>query len=417
MKSRGSGSKFLVSRAVEEPLEASIELGEHIQQIAKKALLPINLGIFALILMILILIPSIYDILSYIRQGFLGSEQYTAQLLINVLISSAIIIFLFAVIITVFLYLIQITNFISRNLLQCCNISDITEAKIAEDKNIKKDRISGKLLKNPIFAVLDLEEESMHVLPQIVKMLRYCVFFIGITLVILILTFILRFGIDYNLLFSMDIVRTGVGIIVIIMFLTMLKLLMDTENDFKYIHKRHSIIDSVRFQKDIRVPSGDNKLSRLINYLSENDPYIKSAVLAEKKEFSGSVKLKGTSGKGNAFDSYLSGTNILKEESVALGMPMGKFGIFIRIFKDDITLAKLKEFRDSAIDVCKSENMFPLRIIALQWTVSDIPEDVYDYVLENPIIIKNTLTHLEIVAEDNEVYSFIPMISYGESLD
>jgi hypothetical protein len=417
MKSRRSGRKFLVSRAVEEPLEASIELGEDIQKIAKKALLPMNLGIFAFILIVLFLLPSIFDILLFTWRGFRGDEEFTANLLINALISAAVIIFLFAVIITVFLYLTQIMNFISRNLLKCCKISDLTEAEIAEDKKVEKERRQGKYLKNPIFAVMDLEEESLHVIPQIVKMLRFCVFFIGIILIILILTFGLQFGIDYHLLFSMDIIRVVVGVVIIVMFLIMLKMLMDTESDFRYIHTRHSIIDSVRFQKDISVPTGDNKLSRLTKYLSENDPYIKSAIIAEKKEFSGGVKLKGASGKEHTFDSYISGTNILKAKSVALGMPMGKFGVFIRIFKDDITLTKLKEISDAAMDVCKSENMFPLRIIALQWTVSDIPEDVYDYVLENPIEIKNTLTHLEIVAEDNEVYSFIPLISYGESFD
>ena len=46
--------------------------------------------------------------------------------------------------------------------------------------------------------------------------------------------------------------------------------------------------------------------------------------------------------------------------------------------------------------------------------MKELPDDVYEYALENPILWKNTLTHIQIVAEDGEVYSFIPMIAYGE---
>lgn len=417
MKTKGAGSKFLQSRAVEEPLEASVELGEHIKIIAQKALLPLNLGILAFILMILLLIPSIYDILIYIWNGFLGDADFTSELLQNALISGIIIIFLFAIIITAFLYMTQIANFISRNLLKCCKISEITEAKLADDKKVKKGNIRGKPLKNPIFAVMDLEEESLHVLPQIVRMLRYCVFFIGIAIVILVLTIVLKLGFDYNLLFSFDLIRTGVGILVVVKLSIMLKLLMEAESNFRYIHTRHNIIDSVRFEKDIMVPKGEDPKDRLINYLKNSDPYIRSSHIGDGNNFSPRIKLKGASGKEHEFDSYFSGTNILKDKSVALGMPMGKFGVFIRIFKEDITLTAIKALRDSAVDVGKSQNMFPLRIIALQWSIKDLPDDVYEYVLENPILTKNTLTNLEIIAEDGEIYSFIPMISYGEKSD
>jgi hypothetical protein len=411
-----SKREFLVSRAVEEPLEATLKLGDNIQIIARKTILPMRLGFVAFILIILLLIPSIYDIISYIWQGFTGGEAFTTKLMLNTIISIVIIIILFAMIITTFLYLTQIANFIARNLLRCCKVSDLTEAKIAEKKTVEKSKINGKHFKNPIFAVMDLEEESMHVLPQIVKMLRFCVFFITITLVILIFTIVMNLGFDYNLLFSMDLVRMGVSFVVVGELIIILFMFMKTETEFRYIHTRHQIIDSVRFSKDIRVPKGKTVLQRLIVYLKENDPYIGSLAKAEKKEFSEGVKLAGSSGKEHFFDAYLTGDNILKDKSVALGMPMGGFAVFIRIFKDEITLSKIKELKDSAVDVCQIQGMFPLRIIALQWSIGDLPDDVYEYVLENPITTKNTLTNLEIMAEDGEIYSFIPMISYGEKL-
>jgi hypothetical protein len=414
MKSGGSGSKFLVSRAVEEPLEATVELGENIKDISKKVELPIKLGILGFIILIILLIPSVYHIISFIWSGILGDTEFTPELLLNALIAGLIIIFLFAIIITSLLYLTQINKFNSFNLQRCCTVTDLTSARISGETKSIKTKKSGKHYTNPIFALMDLEEESMHVLPQIVKMLRFCVFFIGISLVVLILTYVLKFGIDYNLLFSMDIVRMGIGIVVIVKFLIVLVLLMGAETNFRYIHTRHNIIDSVRFEKDIRVPKGENPLARLMIYLKNNDPYIRSSVMADKMEFSEDVKLKGISGKEHVFDAYFSGMNILKEKSVSLGMPMGKFAVFLKVFKDDITLNDLKNLREAAIDVCKKENAFPLRIISLQWVVRDLSDEVYDYVLYNPISTKNTLTHLEVIAEDDKVYSFIPMISYGE---
>lgn len=414
MNSKGAGSKFLQSRAVEEPLEASVELGEHIKIIAAKALLPLNLGLVAFILMVILMIPSIYDILLYIWRGFLGDSEFISEILQNLLISAALITILFGIIITGFLYMTQISNFTSRNLLKCCKISDLTDVKIEEDKKVKRENIKGKHLKNPIFAVMDLEEESMHVLPQIVKMLRFCVFFIGMAIVILLLTIVLYLGFDYDLLFSFDLIRAGVGILVVIKLFVVLRLLMEAETNFRYIHTRHNIIDSVRFEKDIQVPEGEDPLFRLTDHLLDTDPYIRSSNIAEKSKFSHNVQLKGATGKMHEFDGYFEGMNILKDKSVALGMPMGKFGVFIRVFKEDISLSKIKSLRDSTMDVCKSGNMYPLRIIALQWSIGDLPDEVYEYVLENPILLKNMLTHLEIIGEDGDIYSFIPMISYGE---
>jgi hypothetical protein len=263
---------------------------------------------------------------------------------------------------------------------------------------------------------MDLEEESMHILPQIVKMLRFCVFFIVLTLSVLVLAIVSKLGFDHNLLFSMDMIRVGVGMVVVGNLLISLKLLMEAEYNFRYIHTRHKIIDSVRFAKDIRVPKGKTSLDRLIVHLKENDPYIGSLAVAEKKKFSKKIKLKGSDGSEHVFDAYMCGNNILKNKSVALGMPMGKFGVFIRVFKDEIGLSEIKRLIDEVVDICKLQNMFPLRIIALQWFISDLPDEVYEYVLDQPIIMKNTLTNVEIVAEDDEIYSFIPMISYGERL-
>lgn len=421
MKSKGSGRRYLVSRAVEEPLEAAVELGDNIKDISKRAKMPLRLGFFGSIMFIILLIPSIYHILSLLVRGFLGNVEVTIGLMINSLVLGLVLIFLVAITITSTLYLVQIYKFNRLNLQRCCVISDLTSAQVPkEEKEIeaekKKDGM-GKHLKNPIFAMLDLEEETMHVLPQIAKMLWFCVYFISVLIMFLLLTFVMRFTFDFNLIFSFGLWEMAFGIITVIVYIPALVLLIQSENNFRYIHIRHKIIDSIRFAKDIRVPEGENQLKRLFYYLKENDPYIKSSVLASKKKFKENVALEGQSGRKHRFAAYFSGVNILKERTVSLGMPMGKFAVFIKVFKDDVSLDELKLLKDATIDVCKKENVFPLRIIALQWSIKDLQDDVYEYVLNNPIFMKNTLTHLEVVAEDGEVYSFIPMISYGERMD
>ncbi|UCF09049.1 MAG: hypothetical protein JSW28_05030, partial [Thermoplasmata archaeon] len=61
MKSEASGSTYIISRAVEEPLEATFELGENIKDISSKASRPVILGLLGLALFVLFLVPSVYD--------------------------------------------------------------------------------------------------------------------------------------------------------------------------------------------------------------------------------------------------------------------------------------------------------------------------------------------------------------------
>ena len=52
----------------------------------------------------------------------------------------------------------------------------------------------------------------------------------------------------------------------------------------------------------------------------------------------------------------------------------------------------------------------------MQWVVSELAEDVYEYVLEEPIIVRDSMAHMQIVGEDGDIYSFIPLVSYGKEM-
>jgi hypothetical protein len=284
------------------------------------------------------------------------------------------------------------------------------------EKGSEQNTRSVKHLKNPIFAMMDLVEESMHTIPELVRLLRFSTYFITIMLVLLFLWISATLTLERYTLFSMSIIELLLSGLIIIIFIPTIIFLIDSETLFMYLQTRHNIIDSVRFEKDLRVPEGESQLDRLIKYLVENDPYIKSSTIAKVGEFKKDESIPGRSGQDYKFNAFFSSVNILKTRSASLGMPMGVFGVFIKVYKSEISLKTLQELRRAVLDVCEKHNIFPLRVIAFQWEVGELSDQAYNYIFENPIQLKNTLTHLEVAAEDGEVYSFIPIISYGKEM-
>jgi hypothetical protein len=420
MESEESAEAYVLSRAVEEPLEATFELGENIKDTSSKMGRPVILGILGNIIFLTILLPSIYYIFSPLVDALRGNSELTTAILLQSLLMGIVIIFLLSITVTSTIYLVQIYKFNSFLFQRYSLVTGLAASEIQEkDTKYKKyeggvGKVEGKHVKNPIFAMLDLVEESMHELPQIVKLLRYSTYFINVSVLFVAIILLIRLAFSFDIFFVRTVYEIILGIICVVVFLPSLILLLESERSFVYLKTRHNIIDSVRFQEDISIPKGEDQLARLFKYLNENDPYVNSSYLEQNERFKEEVKIKGSSGDEHEFNAFFKGVNILKEKSVALDMPMGRFAVFIRVYKDDITMDSLSEFREAVLDVCKKDETFPLRVIALQWEVKDLPDDVYEYVLENPILWKNTLTHIQIVAEDGEIYSFIPMMAYGE---
>ena len=425
MKLNSSGQSYSVSRAVEEPLEATFELGEDISKLSEGLRRPVRLGILGCIILILFLLPSIYYLSMQIYELYLGSIEVTTWAYWNITAFAFLIIILFSIITTTIVYLIQVNEFNTHLLQRYSLIIDFKDAKPPKSKKIEeksqsKSSLTRKHMKNPIYAMLDLVEESMHALPQIVKLVRFCTYFITVMLFYMFFWLntrsIFSIYVPYDVAYWVLFYEIAVGTLAGIMFIFSIKLLLDSEKLFTNLRSRHDIIDSIRFEPNITIPEGKNQLGRVINYLTENDPYIKSSILVNDEKFKKNITMPGHSKGDHKFDAYFSGVNVLKSRSVGLGMPMGRFGVFVKVYKSEITLKKLKELRESVLDVCGHQEIFPLRIIILQWTVAELSDEVYNQVLENPIELKNTLTHLQVVAEDGDIYSFIPIISYGKEM-
>jgi energy-coupling factor transporter transmembrane protein EcfT len=427
MQFRGPGRTYLVSRAVEEPIDASFELGEEIQKLSGRLSTPVNLGIIATIIFMIFLLPNLLYYSTLIIYTLLGRLEHSSTWIRNASIFCFILVLILAFVITNLLYLSQIRKF-NTHLIQ--RYSAVANLKLTPDSQESNTEIgrdvkyqpgkkrsgakSKKHIQNPIFAMLDLVEESMHELPQLVKLLRFCVYFITIILVFLVVTFILGLFLTLGSFLGITLFGLVTNFVTFVLFIPTLIFLLDLENLVVYLQTRHEIIDNVRFQTDLSVPTGDDQITRLIKYLSQNDPFIAIPKDAKMPKFNRDVKLMGRSNNKHHFNAFFTTLNN-NEYSYRLGIPQGKLAVFIKIFKKPIKLSDIHAMRKAVIDVSTREKVFPLRVIALQWQVAELDEKVYNYALEKPMVFDNTIAHLQIVAEDGELYSFIPMISYGRA--
>jgi hypothetical protein len=429
MTTNKAGSKFSVSRAVEEPLDATFELGDELEKQASKLTQTVIICAIACIFSILIFVQNSYEILRIIIDNSLGNTSIDYSEFIELLVSGLMLIFLLAMIITILVYIIQIYKF-NSHLLQRYEL--VAELRTAEPDQLKKGKKTGikeagmktepgPALKtkpgNPIHATLDLVEEAMHEIPQLVRLLKISKYFIIIIFVFIELNLITELIFDYSLFYIINqwelILNVGLWFFIIYS----VYLLNISEKLFLFIQTRHEIIDTIRFGEPVKVPKGKNTLTRLINHLSRSDPYISRSGIATKGWEIGKIVKNGQSGQVQAFNAYFSAENNLKNLSSRICVPPGRFAVFIKEFRSPITFRSIKKYHQAVLDVCKQDDTFPLRIIVLQRDIDDLDDDVYDYVLDNPIKFKGCSSHLQIVAEDGKYYSFIPQISYGGGHD
>ena len=94
MDSKGPSCRFFVSRAVEEPLEATFELGEDIKHISGSLERLVTLGILGLVVFILLLVPSFYQMFYMIFKGLLGDLGLSTKELLLSIVSGLILLVL-----------------------------------------------------------------------------------------------------------------------------------------------------------------------------------------------------------------------------------------------------------------------------------------------------------------------------------
>jgi hypothetical protein len=424
----GMSNSSLVSRAVEEPIDATFELGDKLERQASKLTQTITIGVIGSIFLILLFGQNIYEISRSFIDLSLGNLSISYSELIKMIVSGFIIILFTAIIITITIYLLQINKF-NKHLQQRYEL--VAELKKTDNEDIggSKKKATGKTGKtdtlqdsgldlkikppNPIFATLDLIEEAIHETPQIIRLLKISKYFMLTVFIFVEMNILSEIIFNYSLFYVFNLWELAINFGVIFFVIYSVYLLKISENIFKFIHARHEIIDSIRFGEPAKVPKGKTPLLRLLKYLTKTDPYLIKAGASKESWPIGEVEITGSSGQKHLFEGYFKGVNDLRELSSRICVPTGEFSVFIKVFKKSITLQGIKRYHQAVLDVCAQENTFPLRVIALQRDIDDLDDDVYDYVIDSPILFKSCNSHIQIVAEDGNLYSFIPQISYG----
>jgi hypothetical protein len=430
----GSSNNFSVSRAVEEPLEATFELGDELENQASKLTQTVIICVLGCIFGLLLFLYNSYEILRIVIDNSLGRASIGYSEFFKLLIAGLIIIFLLAMIVTILVYIFQIYKFNSHLLQRYELVSELKTAEPDRKKGMSKKNQGNKAKSgsrsdtdvdlelavkpdNPIHATLDLVEEAMHEIPQLIRLFKICKYFMMILLVFIELNIVAELLVGYSLFYVINQWELIINFGFIFFILYSIYLLNTSEKLFLFLNTRHEIIDSIRFGEPMKVPQGKNKLVRMINHLIRNDPFIKNSGVSTKGWTSGKVNRAGQSGQEHTFNAYFSAENNLKNLSSRICVPPGRFVVFIREFKTAITFRSIKKYHQAVQDVCRRDDTFPLRIIAIQRDIDDLDDDVYDYVLDNPIEFSGCMSNIQIAAEDGEYYSFIPQISYGGGLD
>jgi hypothetical protein len=408
---------------VEEPIEATFELGERIQKNSGYLEKLVISGILGCLFTLILLSGNTIYIITQIRELSRGQISLSSIELLTMALASLLIVTLLAMTVTVILYLSQIHKFYKHLAYRYNLVKDLSGVGEEEPPDViinkssgSKGPIEGRHRKNPIFAMLDLVEESMHEFPQLIRLLKICNLFMIFILLFIELNIASRLLIDKSLFYLAGYFELIINAGVLFMLGVTIFLLRGSTQLFGFVQLRHSIIKDIRFGRPNKVPGGKNHLDRLITYLSDSDPFIISSGAIDSGWTKGSAKKEGKSGKTYEFNAYFTSENNLREFSDRMCLPRGKIAIFIKVFDGNITLEALRDYHDAVIDVYQKDNIFPLRIMALQKKIGELEDEPYEYVLENPVGTECCGTHIQITAEDGDTYSFIPQISYGKGV-
>jgi hypothetical protein len=407
------GRPYIISRAVEEPIEATFDLSTDIKNQSPKLFKAVNIGLISSVFFILTLIPHIFFFFNTLFNIFTGRQEVFFGLTLRMLLLGMVLIIVLAIAITALLFQFQIRKFYGHLFQRYSTVSTLKDAEMIDD--VRKDDQAEKKAKhhtNPILAMLDLTEESSHQTDKIINLLTFCRYLFGFLFIFLIVNLIINLVSNISLITYIVPWELEISLISIVLFLISTIFVEDSLEFIIYFQARHEIIDNIRFERFVSVPKGDDPLKRIIKYLSESDPYIKKALGADSSTFQYKVDLKDAKGSEHRFDAYFKGINHTRPLQVRTGIPPGNFSVFIRVFKKPISIADVQRLQKDAVSICEKEDSVPLRTIALQWKILDLDDEVYDFALEKPLIMKEQMFHLQIISEDAGAYSFIPNLSY-----
>jgi hypothetical protein len=260
-------------------------------------------------------------------------------------------------------------------------------------------------VEDPISAIFDLSDRVAQMAPVVRRMYRYTatilVFWIIIMAIVALVT--LRGGLFLSLLALLGLIAGVIS----------LGLLRQTDRFFRAFAQRHRSIRLIREADPVvKIPDGRTPVERLARYLVQSNPRIESRVKEDPASIRYRVSLPAP-GRSVPFDLVVD-----QPSGVAFrifGVGEGGFAVVARMGPDAPTLEDVRRLENDVVSAASKMVTIPSRAILLRTQSIPLPEDVYEYVVGHPVVVRRGFTTyritIEVITESPDgTYDFVPHV-------
>jgi hypothetical protein len=260
-------------------------------------------------------------------------------------------------------------------------------------------------VEDPISATFDLSDRVAQIAPTVRRMYRYTA---GILLIwIVIMPILILVGLAGSLVLSiLAVIGLAAGILA-------LSLLRQTDRFFRQFVQRHRVIRLLReADPETRIPEGRTPVERLGRYLRLSNERIDEALKEDPGRLRFRVALPSV-GRSAAFDLVLVAPGSALYAATGFGTP--GFAILARVGPEAPTLGDLAQMAADAQSAQATLGAAVVRLLLLRTHSVPLPEDVYEYAVGHPVMIRHrwseSRVHVEIVTEGADgTYEFVPHV-------
>ncbi|MEM2899247.1 MAG: hypothetical protein QXT63_00490 [Thermoplasmata archaeon] len=309
---------------------------------------------------------------------------------------------------------------------------DKNERKVSE---LEKDVVQNFRIERgsiePVKASISMIEEVMEQIPQILKQIKIALFVdvSSVSAIILSIFFYYQYGASYSFLYPYSNLMFCLILGILLIILGIVSFFCINESGLFYASflQRYRIISCASKGLPPVVPKGENAVDRFREYLLKNDSRLINAIrgkisdsfedkLEEKVEILRKERLKGVSGQEYDFSLVY-----LPSEKVEYLLLVREIGL--EDLSNVNTVGKYhKEVKDVIDEFEKkySKKLKYVRAVLLfdttKYEAWEVPAWILYKIKEYPILLAcgkggwNDITHIQLVIDEGEMYSFVPML-------
>ncbi len=394
------------SRALEGPIEATLELKDSLSEFLPKLIWTHILMLLALVLFwIIFLIENIFLIAEVYLLYTSRIIPWDLELWVFFGMKGLFLLF-FTISLALILFLGQALRFVGAISGKYRIIESVSEIELNGAETTAEVKELARFSGDPIKAIMELLDDVNTNVPQLIRMYKVSIFllaclpvFIGFSLFYTLLYGNLLGFATPSLLGVPGVINVVLKFIFIILGIAGVVFSFRARDYFLFFQRRRAVINDVRFEPDLDVPKGRNEVERFFTYLKATEPWLK------KSKHIGSLE-RGARGFDGLFKAKVA------RRSSVYSRGGTDAAVFIKVYNRRIDIDIVKNYAVSVEEYVRTNKVYPLRMaIILKGPASSLDDDVYNYVLENPAFDLGLEEHyVQLVSEEDGVYSFIPNI-------